>query len=363
MRIILLSIFLAFTCTFIPAQQAQDYFPQQGFRWDYRVTPLDSANNEIDSLAYFRVDSFAVVSNFMGRSADLVLSKTGPYSLINFMPFTDTAFYSFETQNAYQYFRVSNLESIVGILDSLGVDPSILGIIHSFEQWNSVYRLGQSVGNEYTIFSKDTSVIINSSSYPMRFEYFGERLNDETIQTEAGTFTCKKFLLSTVVSYLFVLPPPLPPVPVELIRQETTKWIAENFWIVRDFAPSTQVDLGNIGFGSFTIPGSNTELIPLITDIKHDFRPLSDFALDQNYPNPFNPETNIEFQLPERGNVILKIYDILGNEVSTLLKGERSQGKYSVKFNPAQIGLASGVYIYELRFKGKYLSHKMIYLK
>jgi hypothetical protein len=364
MKIFLLSIVLIFTAVFVHAQQALDYFPQQtGYRWDFKVIPLDSANNEIDSMAYFRVDSFAVVSNFMGKSADLVLSKTGPYTLINYMPFTDTAFFSFEGSDAYQYFRISNLENIVGLLDSLGVDPSILGIIHSFEDWYSVFRFAQSVNNEYTIFSKDTSVIIGSDDYPVRFEYLGKRLNDETIQTEAGTFTCKKFLISTVVSYLIIFPPPLPPVPIEMVRLKTTKWLAENIWLVQELSPSINVDFSRLGFGSFTIPGSKTELIPLITNIKDQGSIVNEFVLAQNYPNPFNPETRINFKLPEKGNVTLKIYDILGREVMTLLNEERNSGSYSVAFNPDRYRLASGVYIYELKFKGMRLSHKMIYLK
>jgi hypothetical protein len=109
MKKFLLSIILILggTCTY--AQQAQDYFPSQtGYRWDYKVIPLDSMNNEVDSMAYFRIDSFAVTTNFMGKDADLVLSKTGSLGIINFLPFTDSSFFSFENTDGYQYFRISN---------------------------------------------------------------------------------------------------------------------------------------------------------------------------------------------------------------------------------------------------------------
>lgn len=358
MKRFLLSIILILAGTVLFAQQAQDYFPQApGYRWDYKVIPLDSANNEIDSMTYFRVDSFAVTTNFMGRSADLVLSKTGTYSLINFMPFTDSSFFSFENTDGYQYFRISNLGSLVAVLDSIGLDSTLLGVIQSFEDWYSVFRFSQSVNNEYTIFTKDTTLNINGTDFPLRFKYLGKRLNDETIQTEAGTFTCKKFLLSTTVSYL------LGPIAIEIIRLETTKWIGQNIWLVQEISPSQTVDLTYLGFGTINIPGSRTELIPLITDIKSSGMSISGFALEQNYPNPFNPETNIRFTLPERGNVTLKVYDILGNEVLTILNEERNSGSYSIKFNPGQNRLASGFYIYELSFNGMHLSNKMIYLK
>ncbi len=72
-----------------------------------------------------------------------------------------------------------------------------------------------------------------------------------------------------------------------------------------------------------------------------------EFKLYQNYPNPFNPNTVISWQLPVSSQVSLKIYDILGREVTTLVNEERPAGNYEVKFDAS--GLASGPYIYQLR--------------
>ena len=346
------------------AQQASDYFPAQaGYSWNYKVIPLDSANNEIDSLSFFRADSFAVTTNFMGRNADLVLSKSGPSGVINYLPYTDSTYFSFESTNGFQYFRISNLGNLITVLDSIGIDSTVLGVIQSFESWYSVFRFNQQVGSEYTIFSKDTAITINGTGFPLRFEYLGKRLDDETIQTDAGTFLCKKFMLSTVVSYLLILPPPLPPIPVELIRLETTKWISQNIWLVQEITPSQSVDLSYLGFGSFNIPGSKTVLVPLITDIKYGVSVPSSLLLSQNYPNPFNPATKINFRIPESGNVSLKIYNVLGKEIFTLLDEQKNPGSYSVTFNPETNNLSSGVYFYVLNFHGTQLTHKMIFLK
>ena len=73
----------------------------------------------------------------------------------------------------------------------------------------------------------------------------------------------------------------------------------------------------------------------------------NEYALEQNYPNPFNPSTTVKYSVPETGNVELKVYDIIGNEVATLVNEIKTPGSYKVKFNAAQ--LASGVYIYSLR--------------
>ncbi|HPS66168.1 MAG TPA: agmatine deiminase family protein, partial [Ignavibacteria bacterium] len=70
------------------------------------------------------------------------------------------------------------------------------------------------------------------------------------------------------------------------------------------------------------------------------------FALSQNYPNPFNPSTVINFSIPKNGFVSLKIYDVLGREISSLVNEFRHAGKYSVEFNASN--LASGIYFYRI---------------
>jgi len=85
------------------------------------------------------------------------------------------------------------------------------------------------------------------------------------------------------------------------------------------------------------------------------------FLLHQNYPNPFNPSTIIEYQIPERCNVVLKVYDLLGKLICILVNEEKTAGSYSVSFNSRN--LSNGVYFYHLQ-AGEYSStSKMILLK
>ena len=85
------------------------------------------------------------------------------------------------------------------------------------------------------------------------------------------------------------------------------------------------------------------------------------YSLEQNYPNPFNPSTSIQFRIPENSFVSLKIYNVLGKEVITLLNEEKNAGTYDVNFNATN--LASGVYFYKLEASNFVQTKKMMLMK
>jgi len=89
--------------------------------------------------------------------------------------------------------------------------------------------------------------------------------------------------------------------------------------------------------------------------------PPAEFKLSQNYPNPFNPSTTIRFSIPEAENVVLKIYDIIGNETVTLTDERLSAGNYNINFNASD--LSSGIYFYSLDAGSFGATKKMILLK
>ena len=88
---------------------------------------------------------------------------------------------------------------------------------------------------------------------------------------------------------------------------------------------------------------------------------VDDFGLMQNYPNPFNPSTTISYEIPDQSFVSLKVYDVLGNEVETLVNEERSAGRYSAVFDASK--LASGIYLYRLRAGSFFQVRKMILVR
>ncbi|MCB0260113.1 MAG: T9SS type A sorting domain-containing protein, partial [Calditrichaeota bacterium] len=92
----------------------------------------------------------------------------------------------------------------------------------------------------------------------------------------------------------------------------------------------------------------------------------TEYSLDQNYPNPFNPTTTVRFALPEASNVTLKIYNILGQEVYTLARGNLEAGFHTFQWNATdQYGsrVASGIYIYRLQAGHFVQTKKMLLVK
>lgn len=124
--------------------------------------------------------------------------------------------------------------------------------------------------------------------------------------------------------------------------------------------------LRSVQFTSSTngyILGNNKTLFKygLLTEVEQQPTQPTEFKLEQNYPNPFNPTTMITYHLRKTAYVELKVYDVIGNEIVTLVDEEKAASDYEVDFDATK--LSSGVYFYQLR-AGDYLtSKKMIYLK
>ena len=137
------------------------------------------------------------------------------------------------------------------------------------------------------------------------------------------------------------------------------------FWKVKAFTSDS----------TFTFSNTLNFIVDIPTGIKDLKSQLYDFRLEQNYPNPFNPVTKISYTvysvetLHQTRNevkatslpVLLKVYNILGNEVTTLVNSSQQPGNYEVEFNGSE--LSSGVYLYKIQIGDKTLSRKMILMK
>jgi hypothetical protein len=106
---------------------------------------------------------------------------------------------------------------------------------------------------------------------------------------------------------------------------------------------------------------SGTVIVTPAVSVDENKNVVKEFKLDQNYPNPFNPSTSIKFQIPSSGFVSLKVYDLLGREVSTLISEYKSAGNYEIEFSASE--LTSGIYVYQLRADNFIQTRKMILLR
>ena len=95
-------------------------------------------------------------------------------------------------------------------------------------------------------------------------------------------------------------------------------------------------------FGSGTYSYSSS----LITEVNEELNLPNAFSISQNYPNPFNPSTKIKYSIPQQSSVTLKVFDVLGREVTTLVNKEQPQGNYEVEWNASEF--SSGIYFYKI---------------
>ena len=134
----------------------------------------------------------------------------------------------------------------------------------------------------------------------------------------------------------------------------TTDWLFSMYWYeagntghpINDLAPSV--------IYVATVP------VRVVSGVE-DGQIVNTFNLEQNYPNPFNPSTNIKYSIAERSNVTIKVYDMLGSEVATLVNQVQDAGTHNVVFNTSN--LASGMYVYTITAGNFTASKKMMLLK
>lgn len=118
---------------------------------------------------------------------------------------------------------------------------------------------------------------------------------------------------------------------------------------------------GEVGNISGNLSGEGTECgMPVPVELEVETIP-TEFVLYQNYPNPFNPGTLIKYQVPENSFVSIRVYDLLGKELVTLVNEEKSAGIYDVNFDAGQ--LSSGFYIYTIKAGNFTSTKKMLLMK
>lgn len=166
---------------------------------------------------------------------------------------------------------------------------------------------------------------------------------------------------------------PLPSITIDVYRANRFELAASAYeWL----GSTTTSATGNFSFlvndptvESITVTATNPltgstsgfARLDLVTSVEDDQSIPTEFSLNQNYPNPFNPTTKISWQSPVSGHQSIKVFDILGNEVATLIDEYKEAGKYELNFDASD--LTSGVYFYKLQAGSFVETKKMLLIK
>jgi len=136
--------------------------------------------------------------------------------------------------------------------------------------------------------------------------------------------------------------------------------VGPNYLYSIDKSTGAGTMIGPIGFTS--VSGLATRIDTVLVGIYNgEFALPTEFTLKQNYPNPFNPTTTIKYQIPELSIVTIKVFDVLGREVETIVNDEQDAGYYEIKFNASSF--ASGIYFYRIQAGNFIETKKMVLMK
>lgn len=227
--------------------------------------------------------------------------------------------------NSIPYFEVSIESNYGGVTDSHFVRLREDGFyVYLYNTETAYYKKNAVIGDTWTI-------------YPYVYT-----LEDTLVANVFGEQTTVKFL--TIDSGLLLIH--------EYWTEKFGKLSSSQFpnpWLMEALLGCV---IDGVAYGDTTFT---------IVSVENEFETPNSFYLVQNYPNPFNPTTEIRFRIAELGFVSLKVYDVLGNEITTLINEEMPTGEYDVEFNAAT--LPSGIYFYSLRAGDKFTTKKMVLLR
>lgn len=144
-----------------------------------------------------------------------------------------------------------------------------------------------------------------------------------------------------------------------------TEFVKDIFYFTADIPDTANISITTTTAGTYHI-GTILTIDDLSWGPTSDVKEVtpdkpSIFVLEQNYPNPFNPSTNIEFQVPDRSLVTIKVFDILGREMTTLVNEDLAPGRYRVTLDGSS--MASGTYLYRLTAGGVTLSKRLMLVR
>ena len=306
---------------------------------------------------------------------------------INGMPIDPTATYS-----------VTANEMVLGILDFIGIVPSNVNILTGVTEFGALSLYVMSQNN--FIQPKTLGRVLNVGNQDARSTVIGAGWMDSNQGAyQLDKVSCDKLFFEFHMIDRGLMYQPFGKVTIRYPQANLTFKSNACEWLLLDCKTATLTGMGKINnqgnFGYLLVANDNPDKLRIVLWDKNDgdkiiydnLNPQSiqgaivmhnriiltkdgeedlltapvEFVLEQNYPNPFNPNTTINYSIPEAGNVEMKVYDILGNEVASLVNEVKSPGNYAAEFDASSF--ASGIYIYTIRTNNFVQTKKMTLLK
>jgi len=354
------------------AQNAGGYFPSHpGNTWRYQRFSLDTLQNPIISSKTIVSDSLATTEQIRDTTAFLLLSGAKPQfdtTFVNVQGSTDNS--SPRTPSLLGVPRLPRANTIISefvtgyprITSMLPVDSLGLGFVWDYLNWYPYMNFASTPGiNDTLLYIKNKTVMFQAHPLTLVIYVTTTRIPDTSITVPAGTYTTTPFQIALNVN-IPKSQPPFGHYEVPLFKLVDTLFIAKNNWLVKEIQPSTFYPLNNDpGYQVATTQLSGfVRLLELasLTSVPVRQAVPREFTLQQNFPNPFNPTTHLRFAIADLRFVTLKVFDVLGQEVATLVNNTMPAGSYDVAFDARS--LSSGVYFYRLSAGGIVQTKKMI---
>ncbi len=333
------------------AQTASDYFPSHaGNVWRYQRFSLDTLQNPIITSKTIVSDSLAGTLQVKGLQSYILLSQSK----------SDTTFVNVQGSSIEEF--VTGYPHITSMLqvDSLG-----LGFVWDYLDWYPYMKFDLTQGvSDTLLYIKNKTVAFQGHALTLVIYVTTTRLPDTSVTVPAGMYVTTPFQIALFVN-IPKSQPPFGHYEVPLFKLVDTIFIAKNNWLVKEIQPSTFYPLNNdpsYQVATTQLPGfvrllesASLTSVPLRTSVPREF------TLEQNFPNPFNPATHLRFTIGNRQFVSLKVFDVLGEEITTLVNDQLSAGAYDLTFDGDH--LPSGVYFYRLTADGMVQTKKMILQK